>query len=355
MPDYGFNRRTHDRFMSQNARLNNGTFIYLFLILTSFLISEITYAKPGYAIRNDLFSISFPNEREGWACGRWGTVLHTDDGGKSWILQDSSTDYTLASIFFTDPQNGWAVGQGGTIINTSDGGKSWVKQKCPVDYFLMGVCFVNEQKGWAVTEWTTILHTEDGGKKWQIQFTGIDNILKSVSFCDTLNGWAVGEYGYIYHTSDGGLNWEEQAGLFYISEKDGDIKGGNTLFDVRTIDPVRAWVVGIDNYIARTQDGGTIWEKIETPDIPKTRLFGICLDSDEGTILIGGKDVLLVSQDGGKRFIGPKVDPPVIGGWIYKITPLGSEGFAAVGNNGGIYLGDRKGMNWKRIEIRGGS
>ncbi len=55
-------------------------------------------------IKQNLFSVTFPCEDRRWACGRWGMVLHTADGGKSWGQQKSGTDYTLISIFFIDTQ-----------------------------------------------------------------------------------------------------------------------------------------------------------------------------------------------------------------------------------------------------------
>ncbi len=353
MSENTINRPTIEHSLIQCVHLKQTLSLFLILFLSFFLVSEITHAQQKRVIKQDLFSASFPTEQHGWACGRWGTVLHTDDGGQSWVRQDSSTDYTLSSISFTDPQNGWAVGDGGTIIHTGDGGKSWVLQKCPVDTFLMGVCFVNDQKGWAVTEWTTILYTEDGGKNWQVQYKGDDYILKSVSFCDPLNGWAVGEYGFTYHTSDGGRTWEHQAGSYEFSEDAFEILGENSLFNVSAIDPKRAWAVGIDGHIGRTLDGGETWEKVESDfksDIKPTQLFGICKDSQEGTIIIGGKSILLTSSDGGKSFSVPKIEPPVKYGWIYGITSRGSGGFVAVGKNSWIYLGDSKGAVWKRSQ-----
>jgi photosystem II stability/assembly factor-like uncharacterized protein len=88
--------------------------------------------QQGAATPHDLFSVSFPTEKDGWACGRWGTMLHTTDGGWTWTRQESGTDYTLTSISFVDPAHGFAVGDGGTILSTKDGGKTWTRQKSPV-------------------------------------------------------------------------------------------------------------------------------------------------------------------------------------------------------------------------------
>ncbi len=326
---------------------------FIVLFSTVFIFAETTPAQQKTVLKQDLFSASFPTEQQGWTSGRWGTILYTEDGGQTWVRQDSGTDYTLMSISFTDPQNGWAVGDGGTIIHTEDGGQTWVKQECPVDYYLMGVCFVNDQIGWAVTEWTHILHTEDGGKTWQVQYSEADYILKSVSFCDPMNGWAAGEYGYIYHTSDGGQTWEHQAGFFGLSEKIFELVGENTLFDIVAIDPMTAWAVGIDGYVSRTVDGGKTWQQVEK-NFPGTQLFGINSDR-QGHIIIVGNRTLITSSDGGDNFTVPEFEPPIKYGWLYGVTPRGSKGFVAVGKEGWIYLSDSKGMSWKRSKSAKGS
>jgi len=326
--------------------------IVTMVCLISFLVScgQVAQQKKEKAMNEDLLSVSFPTEKEGWACGRWGTVLHTADGGKTWLLQPTGTENTLVSIHFVDPQNGWAVGEEGTILHTADG-KTWEKQKSPVPYYLMKVKFVTPLKGYIVGERTHILSTVDGGKTWNIQFKDEDFILKSVSFCDDLHGWAVGEYGYIYHTKDGGVTWKKQAGYFDISKETEAIEGGNFLFDVTVVDPQTAWAVGIDGYVIRTVDGGKIWKEVKT-DAPKTQFF--CAASNQGgTVLIGGNGAFLISTDSGKTWKNPKFEPPIIYGWIYGIARRSSTEFVAVGWDGGIYLSDGKNplSAWHRVKM----
>ena len=315
------------------------------MFFTSCLIPGMVSAQKMLGLYDDLFSVSFPNEKEGWACGRWGRILHTTDGGKTWADQSSGTDYTLTSISFLDPRNGWAVGDGGTIVHTGDGGKTWEKQKSPVPFYLMKVIFLSPLKGLIVTERTTILLTEDGGKTWRKQFSDQDFILKSLSFVDQLNGWAVGEYGYIYRTRNGGATWEKQAGFYKLSDRTGEIEGGTYLFDVVAIDPHTAWAVGIDGYVIRTTDGGKTWKEIDT-GAPKTQLF--CVTSDNrDTILISGKGTFLSSADKGKTWRIPEFKPPIIYSWIYGLAPRGHSGFIAVGGEGVIYLSTSS--SWERI------
>ncbi len=133
-------------------------------------------------VRHDLLSVSFPTERDGWACGRWGTIVHSSDGGASWEKQASGVDFTLTSVSFVDAKAGWVAGDNGTILHTRNGGKTWEKQKTPLESYLMGIHFADAHTGWAVGERTTILHTSDGGRTWQVQFKDEDFILKSISF-----------------------------------------------------------------------------------------------------------------------------------------------------------------------------
>jgi len=313
-------------------------FIYCF-------IPAILYAQ--HKFYDDLFSVSFPTENDGWACGRWGTVLHTKDGGKTWIRQDSGTDYTLSAIFFVDPQNGWAVGDEGTIIHTADGGKTWEKQKDPVPFILMDVYFVSPLKGWIVTEQTHILFTNDGGKTWSIQFMDEDYILKAISFCDPIHGWAVGEYGYIYRTRDGGVTWEKQAGYFDISETTGEVVSGTFLFDVVAVDCQTVWAVGIDGYVIKTEDGGKTWQEVQT-GAPRTQLFCVATDRAD-RILICGNKAFLSSADRGKTWQAPKFNPPITYGWLYGLARRGSSDFIAVGWEGAIYLSTS--TTWQRVSF----
>ena len=315
--------------------------IVLMMVATLFLSAP---ASAQRRLMDDLFSVSFANAKDGWAAGRWGTVLHTADGGQTWEKQKTGVEYTLSSVSFIDPNNGWAVGDEGTIIHTSDGGRTWEKQKSPASSFLMGVTFATKQKGWIVTERTNILHTEDGGKTWAVQFKDQDFILKAVSFCDEQTGWAVGEYGYIYHTTNGGKTWVHQAGEFGFSEETGDVVGGNYLFDVAAVNPQTAWVVGIDGYVAKTVDGGKTWQK-HMKGVPKTHLFGVTA-TDQG-VLIAGDATLLRTMDGGDNWESMAADPSISYGWLYRVGRRGKDGFVAVGQAGWIYRADAKAGSWK--------
>ncbi|RPJ10061.1 MAG: hypothetical protein EHM36_03615, partial [Deltaproteobacteria bacterium] len=92
--------------------------IYAFLLLAPLFFtfclvscSPVVPQKKSQEFGEDLLSVAFPTEKEGWDCGRWGTVLHTADGGETWSLQPTGTENTLCSICFVNSKSGWAVGE----------------------------------------------------------------------------------------------------------------------------------------------------------------------------------------------------------------------------------------------------
>ena len=293
-------------------------------------------------IVDDLFGVNFISAKEGWVSGRAGAIYHTADGGVTWQLQKTNTDITLGSVFFLDANNGWAVGDASTILHTRDGGKTWVKQNCPVPFFyLMDVHFVSPTRGWIVTEKTHILATDNGGETWSVQFQDQDFILKSLSFSDPLNGWAVGEYGYTYHTVDGGAHWKHESGFYGIDEMTGEIKGANYLFGVTAVNAKKAWAVGIDGTVVKTDDGGKSWKAIPNP--AGRAMFTSVATDGAAAVVIAGKDGLLISADDGKTWSKPSFQPALGYQWLYRVGRIPNVGFAVVGAQGSIYLSNRNG------------
>src|SRR5262249_35248994 len=65
-----------------------------------------------------------------WVAGRPGSViLHSPDRGRSWDVRQTGQTLPLNGIFFLNEQRGWAVGELGTVLSTEDGGKTWNVQR----------------------------------------------------------------------------------------------------------------------------------------------------------------------------------------------------------------------------------
>jgi photosystem II stability/assembly factor-like uncharacterized protein len=86
------------------------------------LFAQQWHSVEPRVVDQTLFSISFCDSLHGAAVGENGIVLHSNDGGSSWELQQSGVTDTLLDISFGDSLNGMAVGTHGTWIKTEDGG-----------------------------------------------------------------------------------------------------------------------------------------------------------------------------------------------------------------------------------------
>ncbi len=305
-----------------------------FTILACLLWLNNTEVKAEEIIFDDLLGVSFPNEKDGWACGRAGIILHSENGGEDWHKQKTDIDYTLTSIHFVNTENGWAVGDQGVILNTTNGGVSWVKQQSPSSSYLKDVFAVSPLKVWICTANGEILHTADGGASWKIQYQGESFKINSVSFYSEKIGWAAGEHGFIYRTNDGGNSWLKKAGTYEITEYD-EILTGNLIFDIEAVNEKTAWTVGIDGVVTKTEDGGDSWHTVETGAI-KTQLFTIASNS-KNTLIIGGEGEFVASRDGGATWSRETLLPSMKYGWIYRIDHITAEKYIAVGREGAIY------------------
>ncbi|MDX1946063.1 MAG: YCF48-related protein [Pirellulaceae bacterium] len=64
-----------------------------------------------------------------WIAGAPGTcVVHSPDGGQTWETFRTDQTAPLRALFFLDEYRGWAVGALGTILHTRNGGKTWLPQ-----------------------------------------------------------------------------------------------------------------------------------------------------------------------------------------------------------------------------------
>lgn len=313
------------------------TFLFLVVLLIILTPSSVLPAEPAkpIQIKDNLYSIDFIDDTHGWAVGYYGRILHTTDGGKTWVHQKSGKERSLASVDFIDRNNGWVVGYGPTILHTADGGKTWSEQKSEEDVFLTAVRFIDEKKGWAVGEWGTILYTENGGKNWQPQLTGDDAILYDVDFSDEVHGWAVGEFGTIFHTEDGGKIWEKQpSGV------------ANVFFSCRALGSNEVWVVGIDSIVLHSRDGGETWEKVDTGTKKIVPFYEINFD-DQKRGIISGQGLAMFTEDGGGSWSYCRADNNIDYIWLYDVAYTHSGTVWMVGERGRIFKSVTNGKEWE--------
>jgi len=134
------------------------------------------YCSNGY---ENFFDVYFFNNTDGIVVGGneqdYAPIIwKTTNGGNSWNPYSAPANaFYLRALDFVDSLNGWAVGRFGTIIHTTDGGSSWIFQTNPATTTLFDVDFSDVQHGIACGD-GIILYTDNGGQTWQIgQIEGI--------------------------------------------------------------------------------------------------------------------------------------------------------------------------------------
>ncbi|TRZ75256.1 MAG: hypothetical protein D4R97_02740 [Bacteroidetes bacterium] len=113
--------------------------------------------------------------------------------------------------------------------------------------------------------------------------------------------WAVGfkdstNYGLILFTGDGGDTWQRQG------EGSAALLGID-LMDVWAVDANTVWVVGSDNSILKTTDGGKTWVRIVAPlNRPDVLLCSISLFGAGDVWISGVPGIVYNSKDGGNTW-----------------------------------------------------
>lgn len=199
-----------------------------------------------------LRAMAFLDANRGIVVGDGGTILGSDNGGKTWVARPSGTKEKLMDVTFIG-NDGWASGMNGMLIHSADGGRTWTRQKTGTTQAIEGLFFLDAKRGWAVGWAGTILRTVDGGENWKIIIaTEAQWSMSAIYFKDENTGWAVGFAGQILQSKDGGLTWKVQpsptkASLTSIAfGRDGS-----------------GWITFDDGFL-RSQDGGSTWTVVRS-------------------------------------------------------------------------------------------
>ncbi len=187
-----------------------------------------TWHRPAGESRRTFMAMSFVDENAGWVVDNFGGILHTENGGSTWVPQVSGTSWGITSVQFLDSQEGWATATNRVVLHTTDAGNNWKSLLLDsLDYgsqvvaIFDDICFVNRFKGWiagttglggTVVHPTPVICTTDAGKTWTVQRTPENEFIRAVAFLNDRVGWGASSAGILY-TEDGGEHWTYQLAL----------------------------------------------------------------------------------------------------------------------------------------------
>lgn len=295
------------------------------LFLSSILFSFCSYAnsqastswQAPLAAQSLLLDIEVIADNKLVAVGEYGHILLSTDG-KTWQQAQVPSQATLTSVYFLNSRLGWAVGHDATILHSQDGGESWqVQQFLPqLEKPLFDIAFKDEQNGIAIGSYGLFFRTLDGGKTWQSEFhdeflhpDDVDylNELKlddEEAYLDARKSmlphfnrmevdgrtlYLVGEMGLIAKSNDFGVKWQKLDDIYHGS-----------FFDIARTQQGNLIVSGLRGHIFRSQKNGTPWDPVNSNTT--ALLNSIVLGDNNEIYLLGNNGVILKSTDDAQTF-----------------------------------------------------
>lgn len=176
---------------------------------------NLDYVSLNRQTRQDLKSIYFTDDLNGWAVGTCGTILKTIDGGLTWNSNSIDTTVNMNSLIFTDANKAVAVADEGKIVLRKDNGSGsyqWEVNSTSITDNLRSVSFSSQNisNGWIAGDNGKILKTTNGGDTWVVQTTPETKNLASISSKNDSEVIAVGDLATVYYSNDGGASWLKQ-------------------------------------------------------------------------------------------------------------------------------------------------
>ncbi len=239
-----------------------------------------------------------------WIAGQAGQIAHSPDAGRTWTKQESGTTRNLLDIQFVDAQRGIAIGDFGTLLRTEDGGRTWEKIPLPEnielppdiaevvqpgDVILYGATFATRDQVWIAGEFGVILHSTDGGLTWQQQRSGVETTLFGIHALDGERAWAVGLEAVLLSTTDGGATWNKEN----VERPKGFVL---PLYDI-AVNGLFGWAVGNSGFILHSKDAGKTWQLAEVPVRMAGSWFRGITFLPDGRGFIAGARGLVLSVD----------------------------------------------------------
>ncbi|MFK0090044.1 WD40/YVTN/BNR-like repeat-containing protein [Pseudomonas sp. NPDC090755] len=282
-------------------------------------------------------------------------------------------DLLLTAVHFVDERQGWAVGHDGVVLHSIDGGLTWERQlegsanaRLMLDWARAEVRRLQDASQVAGEDDRLATALEDARFAEDDAMAGIESgpsrPLLDLWFRSADEGWVVGAYGTILHTGDGGRSWAFVPGLdnperlhlnAVLGLADGSLlvagEGGRlyrrtgevwqpvqqptqaSFYKLLQLADGRVLAMGFAGALFESLDQGRSWQAIAVP--VKTSLYGAEQLPDGSLLFSAGNGLLLHSQDlkHFRTWQGKHKAP-----WL--ASALGSNGQLAVVGSAGLQM-----------------
>lgn len=231
------------------------------------------------------------------AVGVRGNVLLSDDQGRTWRQAAAvPVSVALTDVSFPTASKGWAVGHSGVILHSTDGGESWVRQLDGIQAAQLALDEANARL--AAGDESAARAVRDAERMVE---EGPDKPFLSVHFVDEQRGYVVGAYGLALITLDGGNSWQSIAGRI-------PNRRGNHLYQIQR-EGEEILIVGEQGVVFRSRDAGEQFTAIPTP-YPGT-YFGLVMIDADSLLAFGLRGNAWTTRDGGDTWTQVPIDQEI--------------------------------------------
>jgi photosystem II stability/assembly factor-like uncharacterized protein len=298
-----------------------------------------------------------------------------------WQKQTLETTASFRGLSVVSDQIIWASGTTGTVVRTNDGGKTWKIIKVPaaekldfrdIEAFDANIAYVvSIGEG----ESSRIYKTIDGGETWKLQFQNTEPkaFFDAIAFWDKNNGIAMSDpvngYFYLFGTRNGGETWNKLDTEKMIPAKEGEAAFAASGTCIITQGKKNVFLVsgGKQARVFRSNNGGYAWYVADSPIIKgeaSQGIFSIAMFDAKNGVIVGGDYAkptevvanLAFTKDGGKTWIETKGFSGYRSGVAYvgkkTIIVVGSSG-SDISKDGGKTWNSLDKENYNSVQIKG--
>lgn len=227
-----------------------------------------------------------------------------------------------------------AVGERGTVLLSDDDGRSWRQaRQVPVAVSLTRVTFLSADSGWAVGHAGVVLASDDGGETWSRRLDGRNAATAALKSAQEALARA-----------------PNPANRHALQEAERLVADGpdKPFLDLHFTTPRRGYVVGAYGIIFRTEDGGRTWQPwMSHLDNPKGYHLNAIAAVEEVLYIAGEHGLVLRSTDGGEHF--STLALPYEGSF-FTVAPDGRK-VVVGGLRGNAFVSEDQGKSWKRLDV----
>jgi photosystem II stability/assembly factor-like uncharacterized protein len=221
-----------------------------------------------------------------------------------WTVQTSGVNVRLRGVSAVSENVAWASGAGSTVLRTVDGGATWQKLTVTSDALdFRDIDAADAQTAYVLSigngPASRIYKTTDAGKTWTLQFKNEDPkaFFDAMSFWDANNGIVFGDSVdgqlYILTTKNGGKVWSrvETTNLPRALENEGAFAASGT--NIAVFGKAHAWIgtgAAARARVLHTSDRGRTWQVANTPlaSGSSSGIFSIAFRDAKHGVIAGG-------------------------------------------------------------------